>query len=73
MELARQANALAGGKDPVIYHTLAAAYAEVGQFSDAIQSAQQAINLAGTAGQKDLAKQFNEELKRFQAGLPLRQ
>jgi tetratricopeptide (TPR) repeat protein len=73
VELARQANALAGGKDPVIYHTLAAAYAEVGQFSDAIQSAQQAINLAGTAGQKDLAKQFNEELKRFQAGLPLRQ
>ena len=32
VELARQANELTGGKNPIILHTLAAAFAEAGQF-----------------------------------------
>jgi tetratricopeptide (TPR) repeat protein len=71
VELARQANDLTGGKNPVILHTLAAAFAEAGQFSEAIRTAQTAIQLARAAGQPDLAASLNDELKRYQAGLPL--
>jgi protein O-mannosyl-transferase len=73
LQLARQANKLAGGKNPVILHTLAAAFAETGRFGDAVQSAQKAVEMARAAGQQDLAAQLNEELKRYQAGLPLHQ
>jgi tetratricopeptide (TPR) repeat protein len=70
VELAQRANQLTGGENPVILHTLAAAYAEVGRFSDARRSAQKAIELAQAAGQKDLAGQLNGELKLYEAGLP---
>ena len=68
-----QANALTGGKRPIILKTLAAAFAEAGQFGDAIQTTQKAIELARAAGQQDLAGQLNVELKQYQAGLPVRQ
>ena len=71
VELARQANELTGGKNPVVLHTLAAAFAETGRFSDATRTAQKAIDLAQAAGQADLAARLNDELKRYQAGLPL--
>jgi superkiller protein 3 len=70
VELAQRANQLTGGENPVILHTLAAAYAEVGRFSDAMQSAQKAIELAKAAGGKNMAGQFNSELKLYEAGLP---
>ena len=70
VELAQRANQLTGGGNPLILHTLAAAYAEVGRFGDAIRSAQKAIELAQAAGQKDLAAQLNSELKLYEAGLP---
>ena len=73
VDLARQASALTGGKNPIILHTLAAALAETGQFADAVQMIQKAIELAEKAGQKDLATQFNDELKHYQAGFPLHQ
>ena len=70
VELAQQANQLTGGESPMILHTLAAAYAEAGRFSDAIQSAQKANELAQAAGQQNLARQLNGELKLYEAGLP---
>jgi protein O-mannosyl-transferase len=73
VELARQANALAGGENPIFLHTLAAACAESGQFSEAISTAQKARELARAAGRQDLAAQLNNELKRYEAGLPLHQ
>ena len=73
VELARQANELTGGKNPVVLHTLAAAFAEAGRFSDAIRTAQAAIELAQAAGQQDLAARLKDELKRYEAGLPLHQ
>jgi len=73
VELARQANALTGGEDPIILHTLAAAYAEAGRFSEAVETAQKAIEPARVAGQQDLAGRLNIELKRYQAGLPWHQ
>jgi protein O-mannosyl-transferase len=73
VQLARQANELAGGKDPNVLRTLAAAFAEAGQFGDAVQSAQKAMALAQAAGQQDLAARLGNELKRYEAGLPLHQ
>jgi len=73
VELATQANTLTGGENPIVLHTLAAAFAEAGRFGDAVQSAQKAMALARAAGQQDLAGHLNDELKRYEAGLPLPQ
>ena len=73
VQLARQANELAGGKNPVILGTLAAAFAETGRFGDAVRNAQKAIELARAAGRQDLAGKLNGELLRYEAGLPLHQ
>jgi tetratricopeptide (TPR) repeat protein len=73
VELAQQANQLAGGENPIILRTLAAAYAEAGRFSDAQQSAQKAMTLAQAAGQSNLVEQLNGELKLYAAGLPFHQ
>jgi protein O-mannosyl-transferase len=73
VQLAQRANELAGGKNPVILRTLAAAFAEAGRFSDAGRSAQKAIELAQAAGRKDLAGQLNVELKLYEAGLSFHQ
>jgi tetratricopeptide (TPR) repeat protein len=71
VQLAQRANDLAGGRNPVYLHTLAAAFAEAGRFGDAISAAQKALELARATGQQDLAARLNDELKRYQAGLPL--
>jgi tetratricopeptide (TPR) repeat protein len=68
--LAQRANQLTGGADLDIVGTLAAAYAEAGQFDDAVRSAQKAIDLARANGQQDQLAQLNGELKLYQAGLP---
>ena len=73
VQLAQRANELAGGKNPVMLRTLAAAFAEAGRFDDAVRSAQKAIELAQAAGRQDLAGQLNVDLKRYEAGLPLHQ
>jgi Flp pilus assembly protein TadD len=49
---------------------LAAAYAEAGRFSDAIRSAEQALALANTARQTNLAPRIRERLDLYQAGHP---
>jgi tetratricopeptide (TPR) repeat protein len=73
LQLAQQANERAGGKNPLFLHTLAAAEAETGRFDDARQTVQKAIELARVAGQQDLAAHLEDELKRYEAGLPLHQ
>jgi len=49
---------------------LAAAYAEAGRFSDAVQTAQQAVELAQRAGQVVQARQIQERLQMYEAGRP---
>ena len=73
VELARQASQLTGGENPVVLRTLAAAYAEAGQFGDAIQSARKAIALAKVAGQPNQVAQISSELKLYETGLPFHQ
>ena len=70
VELARQANELTGGENPVILHTLAAAYAEAGRFSEAVETAQHALRLAGAQSNTRLAGQLQLEMKLYQAGSP---
>jgi len=70
VELARQANDLTGGENPIILHTLAAAYAEAGRFSEAVETAQRALHLAGAQSNTTLAGQLQYEMKLYQAGSP---
>jgi tetratricopeptide (TPR) repeat protein len=71
VELARQANALPGGENPIFLHTLAAAFAEAGRFSEAVETAQRALRMAGAQSNTGLAGQLQFELKLYQAGSPL--
>jgi tetratricopeptide (TPR) repeat protein len=70
VQLARRANELAGGTNPVVLGTLAAAFAEAGQFGDARRSAQEAIALARAAGRPEMVRQLNDELQLYEAGRP---
>jgi hypothetical protein len=49
---------------------LAAAYAVAGRFTEAIETAEKAINLAESTGRKDLAGEIRKRLRLYQAGRP---
>ena len=70
VDLARQANTLTGGKDPIVVHTLAAAFAEAGRFSEAVETAQHALQLAEKQSKFGLAEQIEYEIKLYQTGSP---
>jgi len=71
VQLAWRADNLSGGKNPAILRTLAAALAENGQFAEAKNSIKKAIELAQAMGRPDWTAQLNNELKRYELGLPL--
>lgn len=73
LALAQRANTLRKGADPVILHTLAAAYAEAGQFKQAIAIAEEATRLAGKLGNQTLVTALHDEIALYQLGLPYRQ
>ncbi|HUI08465.1 MAG TPA: tetratricopeptide repeat protein [Verrucomicrobiae bacterium] len=52
---------------------LAAAYAGAGRFADAAPVARAAAELAGAAGQSDLARHIQDRLRSYQAGQPWRE
>jgi protein O-mannosyl-transferase len=70
VQLAERLCATTGSQNAEDLDVLAAAYAEAGRFSDAIRVAQKAIELAGDAGQQELAQHVQERLKLYQAGQP---
>ncbi len=63
---------LAGGDDPALLDALAAAYAELGRYPEALQTARQAVDLAMRRGQPALAEAIRGRARLFQAGRPLR-
>lgn len=71
VELALESNEITGGTDPAILHTLAAAQAQDGRYSEAVQTAQQAFSLAQAQTNSALAKQLQDELKFYSAGKSL--
>ena len=65
--------ALTGSKNPTLLSTLAAAYAEVGRFSDAINKGEEALSLARSAGNDDIATLSENLLTSFRANRPYRE
>lgn len=72
VELARQANQFAGDGNPIFLATLAAAYAETGQFPEAVNTAQRALRLAETNANTGLIQAIQSQLKSYQANVPYR-
>jgi tetratricopeptide (TPR) repeat protein len=72
LALARQLDRLFGGNNPVRLDTLAAAYAESGQFPEAVAAAQRALALARSQNNAALADTLRQHIKLLQAGSPLR-
>ncbi len=70
VQIAERANQLASGGNPFILCTLAAAYAEAGRFSEAVETAQRALHLAEAQSNTGLAGQLQTELKLYRAGSP---
>ncbi len=72
LALARQLVRLSGGNNPAMLDTLAAACAETGQFPEAVDAAQQALELARAQNNTALAESLRQQIKLFQAGSPFR-
>jgi len=72
VQLAEQAVRLSGGRIAILFRTLAAAYAENGQFSDAIQTAERGIQLANSQGNAGLANELQANTALYQQQQPLR-
>ena len=70
VELARRANQLSSGSNTLVLRTLAAAYAENGQFGKAVEIARAAVQLARTQGDNSLTWAFQQEIPLYELGLP---
>jgi Flp pilus assembly protein TadD len=70
--LAEPACRLTGGRNAGLLDTLAAAYAEAGQFDEAVATAEQAAAVATEAGRPDLADMYRARGKHYQEHRPLR-
>jgi tetratricopeptide (TPR) repeat protein len=68
--LAQRAAQAAGGRDPAILDTLAAAYAEVGRFPEAVQTARQALTLAVQQNAQPLAEGLKARIALYEARTP---
>jgi protein O-mannosyl-transferase len=72
VQLAEQALRISGHRIPIIFRTLAAAYAESGQFPEAIQAAQQGIQLANGQGNSGLATELQGNIGLYEEQRTLR-
>ena len=57
------------GSDPIFLHTLAAAYAENGQFEKAVAAAKDALAIADANGIRSLAESLRSKIALYQSGL----
>jgi len=73
VQLATQASQASGGNNPVILRTLAAAYAQAGEFSLAIQTAQKALQLGEDQSNTAFAGEMRREIKLYEAGETFRE
>ena len=72
IQLVQRINRIESSMQSIILRTLASAYAEVGQFDEAIRTAEKAIDLATANGQLILARQVQADVNGYRAGQPLR-
>ncbi len=73
LSLAQRACALTGNRVAADLDTLAIAYAAQGRFSEAIPTAQQALDLARTAGLTQFASQIETRVELYRSGRPYSQ
>jgi Flp pilus assembly protein TadD len=73
VELAGQADRLAGGTNTLVLRTLAAAYAENGEFANAIRTARSAMQLARMHGEDSLTTDLDQQIALYQLGMPYRE
>jgi len=73
IELAGQADQLVGGTNTLVLRTLAAAYAENGEFARAIWTARSAMQLARMHGEDSLAMDLDQQIALYQLGMPYRE
>jgi superkiller protein 3 len=67
VELAQRAINLTGGSEPAILGTLAAAYAEAGRFSEAVQTARKATELATQQNNPSLTESIKAKIPFYEA------
>ena len=72
IELATQADRLVGGTNTLVLRTLAAAYAENGEFANAIRTAQSAMQLARMHGEDSLTTDLVQQIALYRLGMPYR-
>ena len=72
LSLRRQADRLVGGTNTLVLRTLAAAYAENGEFANAIRTAHSAMQLARMHGEDSLTTDLDEQIALYQLGMPYR-
>jgi len=72
VELATQADRLVGGTNALVLRTLAAAFAENGEFADAIRTARSAMQLARMHGEDSLMTDLDQQIALYELGIPYR-
>jgi protein O-mannosyl-transferase len=72
VQLGEHAARISGGRIPILFRTLAAAYAESGRFAEAVQAAQRGVELANSQGNLGLATELQGDITLYQQGQPLR-
>ena len=70
VQLAEQAVVATDGNDPVLLHTLAAAYAEKGEFDKAIGAARDALAIADEKGITSLSESLRSKIALFESNSP---
>jgi len=73
VDLAQRAVDLSDGQEPAFLDTLAAAYAETGQFAEAVQTAEKAVELATQQKKKVFADAIEARIRVYKTRAPFRQ
>lgn len=72
VKLAERAVELSKGLEPVYLDTLAMAYAEDGRFTEALETARRALQIAEEKGESSLEGSLNEKISKYQSKHPYR-
>jgi tetratricopeptide (TPR) repeat protein len=72
VKLAEQANQMTGGANPKTLRVLAAAYAQTGRYSEAVETAQRGLQLATNQNNAALLEALRTEIGFYENGLPWR-
>lgn len=73
VELAQRAVRLSGGREPDVLGTLAAAYAEAGRFSEAVETSRRAVAQATQQQTEPLAKTLKARIELYEKRIPFRE